>query len=337
MHPQGRGGSSDRVVFATTPIFSKVWRSGAPPGRRKTANDFRRGVPVVRRLKSIAVLLVLAIILAVGYRLITNGGKIVGEPDGCTARAGGRSAHLDIDQAENAVIIAAVAGQRGLPPRAVSIAYATALQESKLRNLDHGDRDSLGLFQQRPSQGWGTASQIRDPYYASGKFFDALVKIHGYQNKDLGKVAQAIQHSGYPDAYDDHVPDGRTLASAITGETAASFTCEVHVDTPHREQVHAGQLTPRAGAVKAALTRPYGSVVQVQSSGGVRLGLIGYPGQQPARLWAVANYLMANAKRLDLASIRYGTRVWRTGDKSIDGWTHGSAAPPRTVFVTVLN
>ena len=66
---------------------------------------------------------------------------------------------------------------RGLPERAVVIALATAQQESRLRNLDYGDRDSLGLFQQRPSQGWGTEAQVQDPVYAAGKFYDGLVKV----------------------------------------------------------------------------------------------------------------------------------------------------------------
>ena len=76
----------------------------------------------------------------------------------CTA-AGGGSAELATDQAANAALITAVAVRRGLPPRAASIALATAMQESKLRNIGHGDQagpDSRGLFQQRPSQGWGT-------------------------------------------------------------------------------------------------------------------------------------------------------------------------------------
>ena len=73
----------------------------------------------------------------------------------CVAQVGGTTAELDLEQARNAAIIAGVAIQRGLAPRAASIALATAFQESDIRNLDYGDRDSIGLFQQRPSQGWG--------------------------------------------------------------------------------------------------------------------------------------------------------------------------------------
>jgi hypothetical protein len=95
----------------------------------------------------------------------------------CVATANNKSAVVDLEQAHFASIIAGVAVRRGLPPRAASIALATAYQETGIRNLDYGDRDSVGLFQQRPSQGWGTKKQLMDPDYAAGKFYDALVKI----------------------------------------------------------------------------------------------------------------------------------------------------------------
>src|SRR5947207_1994832 len=72
---------------------------------------------------------------------------------------------MEPEQAQNAAVVASVAVQRGLPHHAVTIAIAVAWQESRMRNLDHGDRDSLGLFQQRPSQGWGTVAQVQDPLY----------------------------------------------------------------------------------------------------------------------------------------------------------------------------
>ena len=129
---------------------------------------------------------------------------------------------MSIEQAENASIIAAVAERRGLPARAISIAIATAYQESKLRNLDGGDRDSLGIFQQRPSQGWGTPEQIMDPYYATNAFYDALVKIDGYETMEITEAAQTVQRSAFPDAYADHEQDGRTIASAWRAYSQAS-------------------------------------------------------------------------------------------------------------------
>jgi hypothetical protein len=290
----------------------------------------------VRVSRTVAVVAVLVVLVAVAYRLVTNGGHLLGDPDGCTATVAGRSAHLDIGQAENAVIIAAVADARGLPPRAVSIAYATTLQESKLRNVDHGDRDSLGLFQQRTSQGWGSPAQIMDPYYATGKFFDALVRIPSYESKDLGQVAQAIQRSGYPDAYDIHVPDGRTLASGITGQAPAAFRCVVHPASRSTEHAAHGRLLPRAALVRALLRRPYGAVTAV-SGRGARLRIAVAASGGTSRTWAVANYLMANAKRLGIASIHCADRVWRTGDPSTRGWVRTVPISPHHLVVTVLD
>src|SRR5205085_7541792 len=113
----------------------------------------------------------------------------------CTATAAGHSATVTVEQGANAATIAAVAARRGLPARAATIAIATAMQESKLRNLDYGDRDSLGLFQQRPSQGWGSPEQVRDPVHAANAFYDALVKIDGYRSLQITQVAPKVEHS----------------------------------------------------------------------------------------------------------------------------------------------
>ncbi|MFL6100169.1 MAG: hypothetical protein ACJ71T_09475, partial [Actinomycetales bacterium] len=132
---------------------------------------------------------------------------------GCTAVAGGRTVTLDAEQAGNAAIITGIAVKRRLPARAATIAIATALQESKLRNISYGDRDSAGLFQQRPSQGWGTKAQVTDPVYASNAFYDVLVKIEGYRSLSVTKAAQKVQRSAFPSAYADHEADARVLAS----------------------------------------------------------------------------------------------------------------------------
>src|SRR5919205_570427 len=143
----------------------------------------------------------------------------------CTATALGRSTELDPEQAGNAAIIVGVAVRRGLPARAATIGIATAMQESKLVNLPGGDRDSLGLFQQRPSQGWGTPAQIRDPVYASNAFYDVLVKVEGYENLPITAAAQRVQRSAFPTAYAEHEPEARILASALTGYSPAGLSC----------------------------------------------------------------------------------------------------------------
>ncbi|MCB5905855.1 C40 family peptidase [Streptomyces pinistramenti] len=117
--------------------------------------------------------------------------------------ASGKDVHikgltLPTEQIPNAQTIVATGVSLDVPPRGQIVALATAMQESRLRNLAAGDRDSLGLFQQRPSQGWGTAQQIHDPVYASEQFYKHLLKVHGWQQM---AVTQAVQNSGYPDAY----------------------------------------------------------------------------------------------------------------------------------------
>ncbi|HEV7189561.1 MAG TPA: hypothetical protein VGN28_16840 [Blastococcus sp.] len=124
---------------------------------------------------------------------------------------------LTAEQVTNARTIAQVARDRGLPDRAVVIALATAQQESRLRNLDYGDRDSLGLFQQRPSSGWGTPAQVQDPVYAANKFFDHLVQVPGWEVGDLTSVADQVQRSAYPRAY----AQWEAMATALTTALAA--------------------------------------------------------------------------------------------------------------------
>jgi LysM repeat protein len=124
----------------------------------------------------------------------------------------GVSATLTAEQAGNARTIISVGRQLGVGDRAIVIALAAAAQESSLRNLDHGDRDSLGLFQQRPSTGWGTPAQLRDPVHATKLFFGGasnpnpgktrgLLDVKGWQSMSLTKAAQAVQYSAFPDAY----------------------------------------------------------------------------------------------------------------------------------------
>jgi hypothetical protein len=108
---------------------------------------------------------------------------------------------LPAEQVPNAQTIVATGISLDVPKKGQIIALATAMQESRLRNLNYGDRDSLGLFQQRPSQGWGTAEQIRDPTYASEQFYKHLLKVNGWQQMTVTQAAQAVQQSGLPDAY----------------------------------------------------------------------------------------------------------------------------------------
>src|SRR5512141_2521483 len=114
-----------------------------------------------------------------------------------------------------AATIVSVGAQMGVPVGGWIIGVATAIQESSLRNPAGGDRASVGLFQQRPSQGWGTPEQLHDPVYASQKFFAKLLTIPDWQNLPLTDAAQAVQRSAYPDAYAQWEPDATQIVSAV--------------------------------------------------------------------------------------------------------------------------
>ena len=134
------------------------------------------------------------------------------------------STTLTAEQASNARTIRDVGVAMAIPERGQAIAIATAMVESTLRNLDHGDRDSLGLFQQRPSAGWGAPEQIMDPVHASTSFYKALEKVDGWQAMDFGAAAQAVQRSAFPDRYGQW----QALAEAVVASFAGTdSTCTV--------------------------------------------------------------------------------------------------------------
>src|SRR3954471_22575660 len=111
----------------------------------------------------------------------------------CTIGSGDTALLLATDQSEDAATIAAVAKRLELPDHAVTIAIATALQESKLHNYPFGDRDSLGLFQQRPSQGWGRPVQLLTPAYAAEAFYRHLAQVEGWEALPVAEAAQQVQ------------------------------------------------------------------------------------------------------------------------------------------------
>lgn len=240
----------------------------------------------------------------------------------CTASGLGTSHRYSTDRAANAALISAVAVDRGLPPRAASIALATAYQESQLRNLDHGDRDSIGLFQQRPSQGWGTVEQISDPVYSTNAFYDVLEKVDGYESADINDVAQRVQRSGHPEAYRDHETEGRLYASALTGQSGANLVCTLgSVDsTVSPEQVRselARQFPRLTGSerVAATLADAGGAAPQLPVDAGATALVIDPQGD--TRLgWALANWAVARAADDGVVQVSYQGRVW---DRSLRG------------------
>lgn len=125
------------------------------------------------------------------------------------------------EQMDNAAVIVAVGAQRGVPEEGIVVALMAAMTESSLRNLDHGDRDSLGLFQMRPSQGWGSPDQVRDPTYAAGKFFDVLLAVPNWPGLAPGAAAQAVERSAFPDRYNKYEQPAREILGALRGTRCA--------------------------------------------------------------------------------------------------------------------
>ncbi|MET1072612.1 MAG: C40 family peptidase [Umezawaea sp.] len=132
---------------------------------------------------------------------------------------GATAATLSDEQRQNAATIVGVARQKGTPPRAWLVALATAMQESTLRNIPYGDRDSLGLFQQRPSQGWGTPAQVTDPVYATTIFIDRLLQVPNWERLPVTVAAQTVQRSAFPDAYAKWEGLAADLVSQLAGVT----------------------------------------------------------------------------------------------------------------------
>jgi hypothetical protein len=292
----------------------------------------KRGAGVV------AGLVVLALAAVVGVRVLSGQGVPFLAADVCKASVGGRTVTLDPEQARYAGLITAISVERGMPARAATIALATAYQESKLRNLAGGDRDSIGLFQQRPSMGWGTPTQLHDPTYAANAFYDALARVPGYTTLPVTEAAQAVQRSGFPDAYADHEADARVLASALTGNSPGAFSCRLDAaGESHSLALRSSGLTGRADAVRRDVLSafPDGSASAAAGSDGRSLDVLVGSAAARQRGWAVAQYLVSQAARLHIRTVVFDGRTWSAGSHSGEGWRAAAAADASRVHVSV--
>jgi hypothetical protein len=265
--------------------------------------------------------MVLALLLTVGGYIALRHSVPVLEPASCDAAAAGQPVSLEVSQAGIAATIAGVAQHRALPTYAVTVALATALQESKLTNLRSGDRDSVGVFQQRPSEGWGPAQDLEDPVYASSKFFAALTQVHDYQVMPVYQAAQAVQHSADGNAYAQY--------SAVAGRLAAAFTGQ----RPHAVWCwYPGPAArPRLAAASGALDHAFGPLqMHTASDPGVTISVA--PG---ADGWAIAAWLVSHAGAYGIANISYGGYQWLT-NHATSGWVKvapGGSVPAPTSSV----
>ncbi|MFJ7906357.1 hypothetical protein [Kitasatospora sp. NPDC096204] len=333
----------------------------------------RRRGPLRALLMVIVGLLGLALVAGLAVVGIWWFGFKPGASEECTVKSAAGNGTLELPQAANAATIAAVARSRGLPDRATTISLATAMQESKLRNLAGGDRDSIGLFQQRPSMGWGTPAQIADPVYATNKFLDGLVKVPGYTRMPLTDAAQTVQKSGYPQAYAKHETKATLLTSALAGREPASFSCVVHdyakpdpadSDSPAAGAAPGATATPaaapdRAQVLSDRVRREFGRTVTPATgytstikgaenavaltpdpattalTSGPDAGTDGGVSAERASGWEVAHWAVAQAQQLGIATVAYDGKIWRKS-KSEDGWqTQTSGTSTKLVQVTL--
>ncbi|GLY14755.1 hypothetical protein LWF15_05530 [Kineosporia rhizophila] len=242
---------------------------------------------------------------------------------------------LEIDQADNAAIITAIAEKRDFPVRAATIGVATAIQESKLRNITYGDRDSVGLFQQRPSQGWGTREEILDPIYATNEFYDALAKIGDLDELTITEAAQKVQRSAFPEAYADHEPEARLIVSPLAGHSPGGWNCVLKEDDLAAQQPGENGLTERALGVRAAAKEELGRSKSEVDQAGTGLTFSVPAEKNDRHAWALASWAVARADALGVKQVSLAGHRWVRADSG-KGWTETAGdLSDRQVQITV--
>ncbi|MCW2915598.1 MAG: hypothetical protein JWN52_3666 [Actinomycetia bacterium] len=254
--------------------------------------------------------LVVVLALGIGAYALLSYARPYLHGDNCEVRTPAGSVQLDLEQAENAATIAAVSQRKHLPEQALVIAYATAFQESKIRNLMGGDRDSIGLFQQRPSQGWGKAEKISDPAYATTRFFDALIKVKHYEKLPVYVAAQKVQRSADGSLYAQHEDSAKVMAAGYTGRVTASVRCWYSPDR---------RTKPRLAAAAQLLQTGYGPPLHLDKNA--------VAVDDPSLGWSVASWAVSHAQGYGLTEVRYAGKRWHADD-GFAGWTDDDGKAP---------
>jgi hypothetical protein len=275
-------------------------------------------------------------VLAVGGYLVVRAFAPVIAPvltgSGCVATGDHQSILLDTEQGSIAATIAGVAHQKAMPRLAVTIAYATAMQESKLHNLSYGDLDSVGVFQQRPSEGWGPRRDLEDPIYATSKFFRALKAIPGYRKMPVSQAAQAVQHSADGAAYTQYEKMAAAMTPAFTGQRGHAVYCwsgSASRAPADLSRISSGLGTTFGTAVAREATDhrdSRGSVAEGTSTQmQVRIAA-------PRLGWEVATWLVTHASTYHIHQIRFAGYQWRAATSG-KGWVRDAGTPPEGTLV----
>ena len=262
------------------------------------------------------------------------------------------------EQLANAAVIVATGRELGVPERGLWVALGTALQESGLRNLDYGDRDSLGLFQQRPSQGWGSPAQVRDPRYAATQFYERLVEVPSWTEMPLWKAAQTVQRSAFPLAYAKWEQTAADILAELDGDPSRLAAAAAQDCAP-------GSVTPFQGGGTGCVeddpttngcitsTTLYAITQAASAFGGLRDGPVirsaGCHAQRPNNPtsdhplgkgcdffpgeggrfargvevdngWRAAEWFRANAEALSVDYIIWQGRIWSPESPDRGGW-----------------
>jgi hypothetical protein len=271
---------------------------------------------------------VVVVLLGVGIYVVVRDERLpieVPVGKGCKASTDAGTLHLYPEQMANAATIAAVGLVKGVPDSGVVIALATAMQESDLYNLNGGDRDSIGLFQQRPSMGWGTAEQVGDPRYAASAFYRQLLRTPGWEQMRITEAAQAVQRSAYPEAYQKWADEAHILGDALVGATATAITC-AKVGEPTLRGAAAAQ------ALAAGLQADWGQTVDAAAStAATTLSLVA---DHERGGWQLAHWLVAHSVGQNVSRVSYGEYEWTVQSGE---WTKVSAPPGDSTHVVVAD
>lgn len=252
--------------------------------------------------------------------------------DTCRVYGSGSVVKLKPSQLSNAATITAVGARMGIEEDGVAVALATAYQESKLQNLESGDRDSIGLFQQRPSQGWGSVDQLKDPRFASQRFYESLLKIPGWQQLRITEAAQAVQKSGQPEAYERWANQARSTAAGLYGTQADAVTCKLR---DAGDDKLTGAKAMQAMREEFALDRAAMTTTVADTSRDVTVTVpVESDGDGSGPGWRAAHWFVAKSRDYGIRDVRYAGSVWSAHSGE---WSHGGKANPEQIKVHIVS